>query len=97
VAETVITAGQRSFHDRGLLTGEPVGVLLVAVGHDLQVREPGRAGGGGAHIRAGLRLLVRRSLPASGWLGDLVRAAHQLGDATAGNAQNRGRIGDRQP
>jgi hypothetical protein len=54
VGETVVAAGQRSFQQRRLLTGEPVRVLLVAVDHNLQVGDPGGAGGRGAHVRAGL-------------------------------------------
>jgi len=77
VDDPVVTARQRPPEHGGLLPAEPVRVLLVAVGHDLQVRDPGRAGRGGAHVRPGLLAgpgrLPEHRVPAAGLGEDQLR------------------------
>jgi hypothetical protein len=58
----------------------------VAVDHDLQVWNPGRAGGGGAHVRAGL-LAGPGRLPEDGVAAAGLRE-HQLGTVLPGTVQH---------
>src|SRR5260221_12097191 len=67
--------------------GEPVGVLLVTVDHDLQVCDPGSAGGGGAHVRTGL-LAGPGRLPEDGVPAAGLRE-HQLGPPPLAHAEGR--------
>jgi hypothetical protein len=60
--QAIVTAGQRPPDRANLPPAEPVGIPLMGVDRDLQLGDPGRPGGGGGHVRAGL-LAGARGLP----------------------------------
>jgi hypothetical protein len=58
--DAVVTGRQRPGHGAHLLAGEPVGVALMGVDHDLQLGDTRRPGGGCAHLGPGLAAGARR-------------------------------------